>query len=200
MKIARSKGDEFVTDNGKLVEAKTASSDFRNSAGTNPVVTVAIFISTINLVLYRLPSFFCLIRSSHRPVAVRMDRSVDYPKVGHPKSRLTESQIPLKLYDLSALSDLALVHAYHLFIRIGCIVENQRKVHTVVREPAGFDSETRPTPEKPRNDTVFLEVVELLKESSGFEECDQENINEWLEYDADNPGYELLSDDILAQA
>ncbi|KAG8256075.1 hypothetical protein J6590_077095 [Homalodisca vitripennis] len=32
-------------------------------------VTVALFISTINLVLYRHSSSFCLIRSSHRPVA-----------------------------------------------------------------------------------------------------------------------------------
>ncbi|KAG8310389.1 hypothetical protein J6590_064973 [Homalodisca vitripennis] len=32
-------------------------------------VTVAPFISTINLVLYRLSLLFCLIRSSHRPVA-----------------------------------------------------------------------------------------------------------------------------------
>ncbi|KAG8294881.1 hypothetical protein J6590_092764 [Homalodisca vitripennis] len=31
--------------------------------------TVAIFISTTNLVLYRLSPLFCLIRSSHRPVA-----------------------------------------------------------------------------------------------------------------------------------
>ncbi|KAG8324442.1 hypothetical protein J6590_092231 [Homalodisca vitripennis] len=32
-------------------------------------VTVALFISTINLVLYRLSPLFFLIRSSHRPVA-----------------------------------------------------------------------------------------------------------------------------------
>ncbi|KAG8280291.1 hypothetical protein J6590_085097 [Homalodisca vitripennis] len=32
-------------------------------------VTVALFISTIALVLYRLSPLFCLIRSSHRPVA-----------------------------------------------------------------------------------------------------------------------------------
>ncbi|KAG8291283.1 hypothetical protein J6590_063915 [Homalodisca vitripennis] len=32
-------------------------------------VTVALFISTIDLVLYRLYTLFCLIRSSHRPVA-----------------------------------------------------------------------------------------------------------------------------------
>ncbi|KAG8266081.1 hypothetical protein J6590_079065 [Homalodisca vitripennis] len=32
-------------------------------------VTVALFISTIDLVLYRLSPLFCLIRSSHRPVA-----------------------------------------------------------------------------------------------------------------------------------
>ncbi|KAG8333049.1 hypothetical protein J6590_009500 [Homalodisca vitripennis] len=32
-------------------------------------VTLALFISTIDLVLYRLSPLFCLIRSSHRPVA-----------------------------------------------------------------------------------------------------------------------------------
>ncbi|KAG8270996.1 hypothetical protein J6590_072530 [Homalodisca vitripennis] len=32
-------------------------------------VTIALFISTINLVLYRLSPLLCLIRSSHRPVA-----------------------------------------------------------------------------------------------------------------------------------
>ncbi|KAG8265023.1 hypothetical protein J6590_104390, partial [Homalodisca vitripennis] len=35
-------------------------------------VTIALFISTIDLVLYRLSPLFCLIRSSHRPV--RADR------------------------------------------------------------------------------------------------------------------------------
>lgn len=63
-----------------------------------------------------------------------------------------------------------------------------------------FDSETRPSPEEPRNETFVSEVVELLKESSGFEECDQENIHEWLECDEDDPGHELLTDDdIIAQ-
>ncbi|KAG8265304.1 hypothetical protein J6590_097558 [Homalodisca vitripennis] len=32
-------------------------------------VTIALFISTIDLVLYRLSPLFCLARSSHRPVA-----------------------------------------------------------------------------------------------------------------------------------
>ncbi|KAG8293739.1 hypothetical protein J6590_010726 [Homalodisca vitripennis] len=32
-------------------------------------VTVVLFISTINLVLYRLSPLFCLTRYSHRPVA-----------------------------------------------------------------------------------------------------------------------------------
>ncbi|KAG8320511.1 hypothetical protein J6590_066997 [Homalodisca vitripennis] len=32
-------------------------------------VTFALFISTIDLVLYQLSTLFCLIRSSHRPVA-----------------------------------------------------------------------------------------------------------------------------------
>ncbi|KAJ8897230.1 hypothetical protein PR048_002576 [Dryococelus australis] len=32
-------------------------------------------------------------------------------------------------------------------------------------------------------------------ESYGFEECDQENIQDWLECDVDDPGYQVLTDD-----
>lgn len=61
-------------------------------------------------------------------------------------------------------------------------------------------SETRHTPEKPTNENFVSEVVELMKESSGFEECNQENVHEGLECGEDDPGYELLADgDIIAQ-
>ncbi|GBM31897.1 hypothetical protein AVEN_183295-2-1, partial [Araneus ventricosus] len=39
------------------------------------------------------------------------------------------------------------------------------------------------------------ELAGLVKESSGFEECDQENIQDWLESDADDAGYQELADD-----
>ncbi|GBL88031.1 hypothetical protein AVEN_133697-1 [Araneus ventricosus] len=32
-------------------------------------------------------------------------------------------------------------------------------------------------------------------ESSGFEECDQENLQDWLECDVGEPDYHVLSDD-----
>ncbi|KAG8277642.1 hypothetical protein J6590_039186 [Homalodisca vitripennis] len=41
----------------------------RLSAGTNLSVTVPLFIGTIYFVLYRSVPLFCLIGSSHRPVA-----------------------------------------------------------------------------------------------------------------------------------
>ena len=42
-------------------------------------------------------------------------------------------------------------------------------------------SETRSISEEPTNDNFVSDVVELMKESPGFEECDQENVHEWLE-------------------
>ncbi|PSN52892.1 hypothetical protein C0J52_03004 [Blattella germanica] len=35
----------------------------------------------------------------------------------------------------------------------------------------------------------------LIKESSVFQECDQENIQNWLECDVDDPGHRVLTDD-----
>ncbi|KAJ8894259.1 hypothetical protein PR048_006871 [Dryococelus australis] len=39
------------------------------------------------------------------------------------------------------------------------------------------------------------DVAGLIKESSGFEERDQENIQDWLECDIDDSGYQVLMDD-----
>ncbi|XP_053968354.1 jerky protein homolog-like [Anastrepha ludens] len=62
------------------------------------------------------------------------------------------------------------------------------------------ESEASPTSEEPTNENFVSEMVELMKEVSGFEECDQENVHEWLEFGEDDPGYELLTDDdIIAQ-
>ncbi|XP_054741535.1 jerky protein homolog-like [Anastrepha obliqua] len=62
------------------------------------------------------------------------------------------------------------------------------------------ESEASPTSEEPTNENFVSEMVELMKEVPGFEECDQENVHEWLEFDKDDPGYELLTDDdIVAQ-
>ncbi|GBO14886.1 hypothetical protein AVEN_21551-1 [Araneus ventricosus] len=39
------------------------------------------------------------------------------------------------------------------------------------------------------------ELARLIKEYSGFEECDQEIIQDWLECDVDDPDYQVLADD-----
>ncbi|GBM00881.1 hypothetical protein AVEN_257385-1 [Araneus ventricosus] len=39
------------------------------------------------------------------------------------------------------------------------------------------------------------ELAGLIEESSGFEECGQGNIQDWLEYDMDDPGYQILAND-----
>ncbi|XP_054734765.1 jerky protein homolog-like [Anastrepha obliqua] len=62
------------------------------------------------------------------------------------------------------------------------------------------ESEASSTSEEPTNENFVSEIFELMKEVSGFEECDQENVHEWLEFDGDDPGYELLTDDdVIAQ-
>ena len=35
----------------------------------------------------------------------------------------------------------------------------------------------------------------MINQYPGLEECDQTNINEWLECDKNGPGYEVLADD-----
>lgn len=42
------------------------------------------------------------------------------------------------------------------------------------------ENETTPTPEEPPNQFVS-ELVGLVNQSPGFEECDDENIHKWLE-------------------
>ncbi|XP_053960531.1 jerky protein homolog-like [Anastrepha ludens] len=62
------------------------------------------------------------------------------------------------------------------------------------------ESEASPTSKGSTNENFVSEMVELMKEVSGFGECDPENVHEWLEFDEDDPGYELLTDDdIIAQ-
>ncbi|XP_067144543.1 jerky protein homolog-like [Centruroides vittatus] len=50
-------------------------------------------------------------------------------------------------------------------------------------------------PEEPPNSQFASHMCGLIKECYGFEECDNENIQDWLECDADDPGYQILSDD-----
>ncbi|XP_067136916.1 jerky protein homolog-like [Centruroides vittatus] len=50
-------------------------------------------------------------------------------------------------------------------------------------------------PEEPPNSQFASHLCGLIKECYGFEECDNENIQDWLECDADDPGYQILSDD-----
>ncbi|XP_053956126.1 uncharacterized protein LOC128861768 [Anastrepha ludens] len=48
----------------------------------------------------------------------------------------------------------------------------------------------------PSNQCGQLDMEEVSREK----QCDQENVHEWLEFDEDDPGYELLTDDdIIAQ-
>ncbi|PSN32121.1 hypothetical protein C0J52_26854 [Blattella germanica] len=43
------------------------------------------------------------------------------------------------------------------------------------------------------------QLAGLIRESSGFQECDQENIENWLECDVDDPGHQVLTyDEIIA--
>ncbi|KAJ8886665.1 hypothetical protein PR048_012877 [Dryococelus australis] len=49
-------------------------------------------------------------------------------------------------------------------------------------------------PEEPPNNQFVSDVAGLIKESSGFEECDKENIQDWLECDVNDPGYQVLTD------
>ncbi|PSN48413.1 hypothetical protein C0J52_12094, partial [Blattella germanica] len=51
------------------------------------------------------------------------------------------------------------------------------------------------TPPGDPNTEFISELAGLIKESSGFQECDQENIQNWLECDVDDPGHQVLTDD-----
>ncbi|KAG8330361.1 hypothetical protein J6590_065957 [Homalodisca vitripennis] len=50
-------------------------------------VTVVLFISTIDLILYRLSPLFCLIRSSHRPVVHEDGQNKTYREIGFFKKK-----------------------------------------------------------------------------------------------------------------
>ncbi|UYV81470.1 hypothetical protein LAZ67_20001288 [Cordylochernes scorpioides] len=43
------------------------------------------------------------------------------------------------------------------------------------------------------NSKFVSELAELITKSSVFEECDQKDIQNWLECDVDDPGYQLLT-------
>ncbi|UYV66876.1 hypothetical protein LAZ67_4003202 [Cordylochernes scorpioides] len=45
------------------------------------------------------------------------------------------------------------------------------------------------------NSQFVSELVELITKSSLFKECDPKDIQDWLEYDVDDPGYQSLTDD-----
>jgi hypothetical protein len=57
-----------------------------------------------------------------------------------------------------------------------------------------LDENPSPSQEVP-NSQFVSELVELINQSPCFEECDQENIHEWLDCDEDDPGYEVQTDD-----
>ncbi|UYV78186.1 hypothetical protein LAZ67_16000403 [Cordylochernes scorpioides] len=45
------------------------------------------------------------------------------------------------------------------------------------------------------NSQFVSELVELITKSSLFKECDPKDIQDWMEYDVDDPGYQSLTDD-----
>ncbi|KAG8294766.1 hypothetical protein J6590_069279 [Homalodisca vitripennis] len=75
----------YAVDAGVAMAERLKSLVFGSGLQTAQVqilsVTVALFISTINLVLYRFP-LFCLIRSSHRPVAHKDGKNKGIDKTG----------------------------------------------------------------------------------------------------------------------
>lgn len=46
---------------------------------------------------------------------------------------------------------------------------------------------------------VVSELSELMKDAVGFEECDEQNINEWLNCDLDDPGYQIMTDEEIVE-
>ncbi|UYV67051.1 hypothetical protein LAZ67_4003763 [Cordylochernes scorpioides] len=50
------------------------------------------------------------------------------------------------------------------------------------------------------NSQFVSELAEIITKSSVFEECDQKNIQDWLECDVDDPGYQLLMDDGIIES
>lgn len=38
-----------------------------------------------------------------------------------------------------------------------------------------------------------------MKDAVGFEECDEQNINEWLNCDLDDPGYQIMTDEEIVE-
>ncbi|KAG8244118.1 hypothetical protein J6590_029476 [Homalodisca vitripennis] len=63
---------KIIQTTRSAVGRRSKSLDFESELEITRVqilsVTVALFISTIDFVLYRLSPLFCLIRSSHRPM------------------------------------------------------------------------------------------------------------------------------------
>ncbi|KAK9754910.1 hypothetical protein QE152_g933 [Popillia japonica] len=43
------------------------------------------------------------------------------------------------------------------------------------------------------------EIREIIKEAPGFEECDKANIDDWLNCDVDDPGYQIFSVEEIVQ-
>ncbi|UYV76718.1 hypothetical protein LAZ67_14001866 [Cordylochernes scorpioides] len=50
------------------------------------------------------------------------------------------------------------------------------------------------------NSQFVSELAELITKSSVFEACDSKDIQDWLECDVDDPGYQLLTDDEILES
>ncbi|UYV70864.1 hypothetical protein LAZ67_8000911 [Cordylochernes scorpioides] len=57
-----------------------------------------------------------------------------------------------------------------------------------------------PASEELPNRQFLSELAELITKSSVFKECDQKDIQDWLECDVDDPGYQLLTDDEIIKS
>ena len=64
-----------------------------------------------------------------------------------------------------------------------------KKSWSKLRPASTFKS--RPMSEEPTNENFVSDVIELMRESPGFEECDQEDVHQQLECEGDDLGYRL---------
>ncbi|KAK9693139.1 DDE superfamily endonuclease [Popillia japonica] len=54
-------------------------------------------------------------------------------------------------------------------------------------------------PQDPQENDDPDEIRDIIKEAPGFEGCDKANIDDWLNCDVDDPGYQILSDEEIVQ-
>lgn len=65
--------------------------------------------------------------------------------------------------------------------------------------PQESDDPDPDNPQEPHESDDPDELREIIKQVPGFEECDNANIDDWLNCDVDDPGYQILSDEEIVQ-